>query len=173
MRHGFDPWVGKILWSRKRQLISVFLPGKFHGQRSLAGKARGVTKSWTWLRHWIHTYKQSPQSENVSCSVLSNSLGSHGLQPTRRLCPWNSPGKNTGVGNHSLLQGIFPTQGSNPGLLLCRQILQRLSHQRGPWLLEWAAYPSPGDLPDPEIELGFPALQVDFLPAELPRNPHL
>ena len=41
------------------------------------------------------------------------------LQPL--LCPWDSPGKNTGVGRHSLLQGIFPTQGSNQGLLLCRQ----------------------------------------------------
>ena len=44
-------------------------------------------------------------------------------------CPWDSPGKNTGVGSHSLLQGIFQTQGSNPGLLHCRQILHRLSHQ--------------------------------------------
>ena len=44
----------------------------------------------------------------------------HRLQPTRLLCPWNSPGKNTGVGCHSLLQGIFPTQGSNPGLPHCR-----------------------------------------------------
>ena len=45
------------------------------------------------------------------------------------LCPWNSPGKNTGVGCHSFLQGIFPTQGSNLGLLHCRQILYLLSHQ--------------------------------------------
>ena len=41
----------------------------------------------------------------------------------RFLCPWDSPGKNTGVGGHFLLQGIFLTQGSNPGLLPCRQIL--------------------------------------------------
>ena len=52
----------------------------------------------------------------------------HGLQPSRLLCPWNSPGKNIGVGSHSLLQGIFPTQGSNPGLLHGRQILYGLSH---------------------------------------------
>ena len=48
---------------------------------------------------------------------------------------WDSPGKNTGVGSHILLQGIFPTQGSNPGLLHCRQILYHLSHlgsARGP-----------------------------------------
>ena len=48
------------------------------------------------------------------------------------LCPWNSPGQNTGVGCHSLLQGIFPTQGSNPGFPHCRQILYHLSHQGSP-----------------------------------------
>ena len=50
----------------------------------------------------------------------------------RLLCPWNSPGKNTGVGCHSLLQGIFPALGSNLGLLHCRQILYCLSHQGRP-----------------------------------------
>ena len=49
-----------------------------------------------------------------SRSVLSDSLRPHGLQPARLLCPWNVPGKNTGVGCRFLLQGIFPTQGSNP-----------------------------------------------------------
>ena len=52
----------------------------------------------------------------------------------------DSPGKNTGVGYHALLQGIFPTQGSNPGLLHCRQILYCLSHQESPRILEWVAY---------------------------------
>ena len=47
-------------------------------------------------------------------------------------CPWNSPGQNTGVGSLSLLQGIFPTQGSNPGLPHCRQILYQLSHKGSP-----------------------------------------
>ena len=60
-------------------------------------------------------------------SVTSDSLRSHGLQPARLLCPWNSPGKNTGVGCHSLFQGIFLTQGSNSGLLHCRQIIYCLS----------------------------------------------
>ena len=50
-------------------------------------------------------------------SVLSDSLPPHGLQPTRLFCPWDSPGKNTGVDCHFLLQGIFPTQGSNLCLL--------------------------------------------------------
>ena len=43
------------------------------------------------------------------------------MEPTRLLCPWDFPGKNPEVGSHSLLQGIFPTQGSNPSLLHCRQ----------------------------------------------------
>ena len=60
------------------------------------------------------------------------SLHPRGLQPARLLCPWDSPGKNTGVGCHSLLQGIFPAQGQNLGLLHCRQILYQLSHQGGP-----------------------------------------
>ena len=53
----------------------------------------------------------------LACSVISSSLLPHGLQPTRLLCPWDSPSKNTGVGCHFLLQGIFLTQGSNPHLL--------------------------------------------------------
>ena len=51
-----------------------------------------------------------------------------------------SRGKNTGVGYHALLQGIFPTQGSNPGLLHCRRILYHLSHQGSPRILEWVDY---------------------------------
>ena len=56
-------------------------------------------------------------------------LQSHGLYPTRLPCPWHSPSKNTRVGCHFLLQGIFPTQGSNSGLLHCKQIFHHLSHQ--------------------------------------------
>ena len=85
----------------------------------------------------IHLHKQFKRigiennrystSESESDSVVSNSL-----QPHRLYSPWNSPGQNTGVGSHSLLQGIFPTQGSNPGLLHCRRILYHLSYQGGP-----------------------------------------
>ena len=67
-----------------------------------------------------------------SCSVLSNSL-----RPHRLYSPWNSPGQNTGVGSLSLLQGICPTQGSNPSLPHCRQILYQLSHEESPRILEW------------------------------------
>ena len=62
-----------------------------------------------------------------SRSVMSDSLQHHGLYS-----PWNSPGQNTGVGSLSLLQGIFPTQGSDPGLPHCRHILYQLSHKRSP-----------------------------------------
>ena len=62
-----------------------------------------------------------------SRSVMSNSLRPHGLYS-----PWNSPGQNTGVGSLSLLQGIFPTQGLNPGLPYCRWSLYQLSHKGSP-----------------------------------------
>ena len=64
-----------------------------------------------------------------SCSVVSDSLPPHGLYS-----PQNSPDQNTGVGSLSLLQGIFPTQRSNPGLLHCRWILYQLSHNESPYL---------------------------------------
>ena len=78
----------------------------------------------------------SLESESESHSVLSNSLQPHGLYS-----PWNSLGQNTGVGSHYILQGIFPSQGSNPCLLHCRQILYQLSPQGSPRILEWVAYP--------------------------------
>ena len=71
-------------------------------------------------------FTTSATSAVISCSVKSDSLRPHGLQCARVLCPWDSVGKSTGVDCHALLQGIFPTQGSNPGLLrvlLRRQIL--------------------------------------------------
>ena len=58
---------------------------------------------------------------------MSDCLRPHGL-----CIPWNALGQNTGVGSLSLLQGIFPTQGSNPGLSHCRQILYQLSHKGSP-----------------------------------------
>ena len=63
-----------------------------------------------------------------SHSVVSNSLQPHGIYS-----PWNSPGQNTAVGSLSLLQGIFPTQGSNPELLHCGWIFYQLSHKGNTW----------------------------------------
>ena len=73
---------------------------------------------------------------SFSRSVVSHSLGPHGLWLARLLCPLNSPGKNTRVGSHSLLQGIFPTQGLNQGIPRCRQIIYHLSHQGSPFRIQ-------------------------------------
>ena len=69
---------------------------------------------------------------NVSCSVLSDSLWPHGLEPAKLLCPWDSPGKNTGVASHSLLQGILPTQR-----------LTSVSHVAGRFFAIWASREAP------------------------------
>ena len=106
--------------------------------------------------------------ESQSCSVVSDSLRPHGLYS-----PWNSLSQNTGMGSLSLLQEIFPTQGSNPGLLHCRQILYQLSHKRRPRILAWVAYPFSRGFPGPGIELGSPALLSDSLPTELSGKPML
>ena len=66
---------------------------------------------------------------------------SNSLWPHRLYCPWNSLDQNTGVGSLSLLQGIFWTQRSNPGLPHCRWILYKLSYQGSSRILEWVACP--------------------------------
>ena len=119
---------------------------------------------------------------------------------TSLLCPWDSPGRNTGVGCHVLLQGIFLTQRSNPespalqadSLLLSHQKVKVKSLSRvrlflTPWTVAyqvppsmgfsrqecWSGlpFPPPGDLPDPGIEPGSPALRADALPSEPPGKP--
>ena len=94
--------------------------------------------------------------ESESCSVMYDSLWPHGLYS-----PWNSPSQNTGVGSLSLLQGIFLTQGSNPGLRHCRQILYQLSHKGSPRMLEWVAFPFSSRSSQPRNWIGSPALQAD------------
>ena len=92
-----------------------------------------------------------------SCSVISNSLRPHGLYSS-----WNSPGRNTGVGSHSLLQGIFLTQGSNPGLPHCRRILYQLSHQGSPRILEWVTYPFSSKSSQPRNQTGVSCIASGF-----------
>ena len=114
------------------------------------------------------------------------------------LCPWDSPGKNTGVGCHSLLQWIFPTQGSNPSVLLGRPVLYHCATWEAPqplcvcaqslfatpWTMTlqaplcmgfsrqeyWSGLPCPplGHLPNPGVKPGSPTLQADSLPSEPP-----
>ena len=79
---------------------------------------------------------------------MSKLLGPHGLQPARFLCPWDSPGQNTGVGGRFLLQGIFPTQELNPHLLHWQADSLQLSHQGSLYVLQndyynVYKYPSP------------------------------
>ena len=107
-------------------------------------------------------YELSYESESENCSFTSDSLLPHGLYS-----PWNSP-------DLSFLQGIFPTQGSNPGLLHCRWIVYQLSHMGSPIILEPNnTVPSAANLPDSRTELGSPTLQVDSLPTELSGKPEL
>ena len=71
----------------------------------------------------------------VSQSAVLGSVRPRGLRPARLLCPWDSPGKNPGVGCHRLLQGIFLIQGLNPGLLHCRQILYHWATGEAPLVI--------------------------------------
>ena len=82
----------------------VFLPGEFHGPRNSLRSIRLIQKLY---------YYGNACAQSLSCVCLRP----YELQPTRLFYPWNFPGKNTGVGCHFLLQGIFPTEGSNPQLL--------------------------------------------------------
>ena len=87
-----------------------------------------------WQPPPLYSHLRIPEAGSCQvASVVSDSVRPHRRQPTRLLCLWDSPGKNTGVGSHSFLQGIFLTQGSKSGLLHCRQILYHLSHQGYMW----------------------------------------
>ena len=97
-------------------------------KRSPRHRCAGIIRSTAALAGFKEVKKESH-------SVVSDSLRPHGLYS-----PSNSPGQNTGVGSLSLIQGIFPTQGSNPGLPLCGWILYQLSHQRSRGILEWVAF---------------------------------
>ena len=117
-------------------------------------------------KEFYYYWKSDKVSE--SRSVVSDFLRPHGLCSS-----WNFPGQNTGVGGLSLLQGIFPTQGSNPGLPHCGWILYQRSHRGSPRILEWVAYlfSSGSSWPRNRARLS-PTLQADSLPAKLPGKPY-
>ena len=143
-----------------------------HEQEKQKTKTKGNDK---YKRHTVKV------KESESRSVVSDSVSpwTHS--------PWPSPVQNTAVGSLSRLQGTFPTPGSNLGLLHCRQILYQLSHKGKPWTVVcqaplsmefsrqeyWSGlpFPSTGDLPNPGIKPGSPALQADSLPSEPPGKP--
>ena len=93
----------------------------------------------TPVEFWCSIKEEQPQqAKRLQLLFFSGSVVSHSfvnffqLQPSRLLCPWDSPGKNTEVGCHFLLQGIFPTQGSNQCLLHWQVDSLLLSHLGGP-----------------------------------------
>ena len=148
----WETWVRFLGWEdpleKGMATHSTILSGEFHGQRSLTG----YSPQWQRVRHdWPTNTSLQPQWSLVFiqrrwCSVYGRTgrvvVSVTQSHPTLRnpmdcslnrlLCPWNSLAKNTGVGSHSLLQGIFPIQGSNPDLLHCRQVPYRPRHQVSP-----------------------------------------
>ena len=110
---GSIPGSGKIPWRRNWQPTPVFLSGKSHGQKSLTAYNPWGHKR---IRHNLAAKQQEclvAQSCPILCNPMDCSLPGSSVHS-------DSPGKNTGVGCHALLLGIFPTQGSNPGTPHCR-----------------------------------------------------
>ena len=139
MHQGFHPLATDEKWDNRQFCKEVFWNRNFRCLAShcfILSLLIPVTSCWYLLsavhpQRLLHIYWYRIQSyicTLLHCSVVCDSLRPHGLQPTRLLCPWDFPGKNTGVGSYSLLQGILPAQGANLGLLHCRQILYHLCH---------------------------------------------
>ena len=101
----------------------VFVTGILHRWYSIFPKASN-------LEVYGERKKERKKVKLLSCAQLFATPWI--VACTKFLCPWDFQGKSTGVGCHFLLQGIFPTQGSNPGLSHCRQTLYHLSHQGSP-----------------------------------------
>ena len=101
----------KMTGSRKKHCTGSFCFGR-KDEYEVSGHFPQSSKSYQ-KQCTEHQVTGGHGSESERHSVVSTSLRPQGLESTRLLCPWNSPGKNTGVGSHSLLQGILPTQGSN------------------------------------------------------------
>ena len=136
-----------LLMTYGQTFLSVMAPVDiwapiFPGQQEML--QRWTDQSWI-----IDKEGRGKSTESESHSLVSDSLRPHGLYSPR-----NSPGQNTGVGSLSLLQGIFPTQGSNPGLLHCRWILYQLSHKASLRILERVAYPFPSGSSWPRNRMG-------------------
>ena len=97
----------QLLWKRQK------CPLLFHFYRwGTSATVLYLVSDTTRLRVLLKAEHRVTTCTYISHSVMGASLRPHGLQPSRLLCPWTSPGKNTGVGSLSLLKGIFLTQGS-------------------------------------------------------------
>ena len=142
--HEYWPDISEPLhWSQKGHLphLSISLPHHWQCFFKIANKTESILVYKEKKKHccvmgfylWLPTAEvlyHLKCSCVLSCSVVANSLRLQELQSAN--VHRDSPGKNTGVGCHALLQGIFPTQGLNPGLLHCRWILYQLSYQGSP-----------------------------------------
>ena len=127
---GWDGWMASLTWWTWvwASSGSWWWTGKPDVLQYMGSQRVGHIWGTELIQVWgKHLNQMSVKVKSESHSVVSNSFWPHGLYS-----PWNSPGQNTGVGSLSLLQGIFPTQGSNPGLLHCRRILYQLSHKGSP-----------------------------------------
>ena len=116
-------WASLVVQLVKNQLAIQGELGSNPGLGRSPGEGKGYPLQYSGLEN------------SIDCTV-------HGVTKSRTwLNDWNSPGQKTRVGSLSLLQGIFPTQESNPGLPHCRWILCQLSQKESPRILEWVAYP--------------------------------
>ena len=146
-RPGFYPWIGKITWRREKLTSSVFWSREFQGlSRPWHHKESDTTEQLS-LTHCSFLYPKGFIQSSWSIrnhEIKSMERGKYQIRSVAQLCPtlcdpmdcslpWNSPGQNTGEGSFSLLQVIFPTQGSNPGLPHCRGFLYQAEPQGKPW----------------------------------------
>ena len=116
------------------------LPTTYYIQHKILANCTVLDWDGSGFKSWLYYILASCHYASLwseSHSVVSNSLWPH-----RLYSPWNSPSHNTGVGSLSLLQGVIPTQGSNPGLLHCRQFLYQLSHKGSPRILLQQIFPT-------------------------------
>ena len=142
-----DEMVGWYHWLNRHEFEQAL--GVGDGQASLACCSPWVVDRQAWraavhglwsqtrLRDWTDWTELFTLCCCAYLLPLCPTLRACGLQPTRLLCPWDSPCKNIGVGCHPLHQGIFLTQGANPGLPRCRWPIYHLSHQGSPRMLEY------------------------------------
>ena len=143
--------LSEVKW---KSLMSIMTPKWTNFFRRLRHK---VTFFFFWSCTQLFVTKKVIPNFFFLHSVVPNSLWPYGLHSA-----WNSPGQNTGVGGCSLLQGIFPTQGSNLGLSHCRQILYQLSYQGSLRILEWVAYPFSSGFSQPRNQTGVSCIAGGF-----------
>ena len=124
---GWNLLAFSVLLFALHTLIETRCSDQEHGSCSQASWSPSPTQ---WTTSWVASGYSAALNLSVNKVKILQScpiLRPHGLYS-----PWNSPVQNSGVGSCSLLQGIFPTLGSNPGLLHCRQILYQLCHHENP-----------------------------------------